>query len=77
MQYLYALAVTEACRSKEVLGSEGSRVRIKWPNDVYAITRNGEKKKICGILVNTSFGAGKVELIVGASGSLTFTVCVC
>ena len=67
VQYLFALAVAEACRSEQVLGSEGSRVRIKWPNDIYAIARDGEKKKIGGILVNTSFGSGKVELVIGAS----------
>ncbi len=65
VQYIFALAVAEACRSEQVLGAEGERVRIKWPNDLYAITRDGEKKKIGGILVNTSFGAGKVELVVG------------
>ena len=69
VQYLFALAVAEACRSEQVLGSEGSRVRIKWPNDIYAIARDGEKKKIGGILVNTSFGSGKVELVIGASSS--------
>ncbi|TBU46215.1 hypothetical protein BD309DRAFT_989011 [Dichomitus squalens] len=68
VQYLFALAVAEACRTDGVLGEEaGSRVRIKWPNDLYAITPDGERKKIGGILVNTSFGAGKVELVVGAS----------
>lgn len=68
MQYLFALAVVEACRSECVLGSEaGSRVRIKWPNDLYAVTLDGEKKKIGGILVNTSFSAGRVELVVGQS----------
>ncbi|RPD68132.1 hypothetical protein L226DRAFT_473904 [Lentinus tigrinus ALCF2SS1-7] len=67
VQYLFALAVAEACRSEQVLAAEGARVRIKWPNDIYAIARDGEKKKIGGILVNTSFGSGKVELVVGAS----------
>ncbi|EJF61872.1 hypothetical protein DICSQDRAFT_136396 [Dichomitus squalens LYAD-421 SS1] len=71
VQYLFALAVAEACRTDGVLGEEaGSRVRIKWPNDLYAITPDGERKKIGGILVNTSFGAGKVELVVGASSAL-------
>ncbi|KAI0718544.1 hypothetical protein C8T65DRAFT_693692 [Cerioporus squamosus] len=65
VQYLFALAVAEACRSEQVLAVEGERVRIKWPNDLYAITREGEKKKIGGILVNTSFGSGRVELVVG------------
>ena len=66
-----ALAVAEACRTDAVLGAEaGARVRIKWPNDLYAVTREGERKKIGGILVNTSFGSGNVELVVGASRPL-------
>ncbi|KAI0357840.1 class II aaRS and biotin synthetase [Trametes cingulata] len=71
VQYLFALAVAEACRDSAVLGpQDGARVRIKWPNDVYAEfpgTERGEKsvKKIGGILVNTSFGAGKIELVIG------------
>ncbi|KAI0364526.1 class II aaRS and biotin synthetase [Pilatotrama ljubarskyi] len=71
VQYLFALAVAEACRDSAVLGPhDGGRVRIKWPNDIYAEmpgTAGGEKsaKKIGGILVNTSFGAGKIELVIG------------
>ncbi|KAI9056285.1 class II aaRS and biotin synthetase [Trametes sanguinea] len=66
VQYLFALAVAEACRDPAVLGAEGARVRIKWPNDIYAeMPGTGERKKVGGILVNTSFGAGNVELVVG------------
>ncbi|KAI8989634.1 class II aaRS and biotin synthetase [Trametes punicea] len=66
VQYLFALSVAEACRDRTVLGEEGARVRIKWPNDIYVeVPGTGEKRKIGGILVNTSFGAGKVELVVG------------
>lgn len=65
VQYLFGLAVVEACRDKAVLGEEGSRVRLKWPNDIYAMTSGGEKKKIGGILVNTSFSSGKVEIVIG------------
>ncbi|KAL1939447.1 hypothetical protein VTO73DRAFT_10003 [Trametes versicolor] len=66
VQYLFALAVAEACRDPAVLGAEGARVRIKWPNDIYAeLPGSGEQRKIGGILVNTSFGGGKVELVVG------------
>ena len=67
VQYLVALAVAEACRAPGVLGAEGERVRIKWPNDIYVVARDGEKKKVGGILVNTSFGAGKVEIVIGVS----------
>lgn len=38
VQYLAGLAVSEACR--ELLGPEsdaGKRVRLKWPNDIYAV----------------------------------------
>ncbi|KAI0634051.1 class II aaRS and biotin synthetase [Trametes polyzona] len=65
-QYLVALAVVEACRDEGVLGVHGAAVRIKWPNDIYVVVpETGEMKKVCGILVNTSFGAGKVDLIAG------------
>ncbi|KAI0768248.1 hypothetical protein BD413DRAFT_633936 [Trametes elegans] len=68
VQYLAALALAEACRDASVLGdAAGARVRIKWPNDIYAeLTGTGERRKIGGILVNTSFGAGRVELVVGS-----------
>ena len=69
VQYLAAIAIAEACRSEDVLGPAGEQVRIKWPNDLYAVTSDGEKRKIGVILVNTSFGSGKVELVVGASTS--------
>lgn len=84
VQYLYALAVCEGVRDDSVLGfggdeggeGEGWRVRIKWPNDIYALVgpRGAEeKKKIAGILVSTSFGAGGVDIIIGLYfASLTF-----
>ena len=64
LQYLFALAVAEACRDEMVLGKHGSSIRLKWPNDVYALDGN-ERKKIGGILVNTSFSGGKVDIIIG------------
>ncbi|KAG6901349.1 hypothetical protein C0995_013208 [Termitomyces sp. Mi166 len=64
VQYLFALAVVEACRDESVLGELGDHVRLKWPNDVYAIV-DGERKKIGGILVNTSFSGGKVDIVIG------------
>ncbi|KAF6751158.1 hypothetical protein DFP72DRAFT_908608 [Ephemerocybe angulata] len=71
VQYLFALAVCEACRLPEVLGPElGKRVRIKWPNDLYLdLSELGgprELKKIGGILVNTNFApGGKVDVVIG------------
>jgi len=66
VQYLFGLAVVEACREEGVLGEEGKRARLKWPNDVYVVTNTGEKRKIGGILVNTSFSGGKVEIVIGS-----------
>jgi biotin---protein ligase len=67
VQYLFALAVIEACREDNVLGKRGEHVRLKWPNDLYVVTGNSneEKKKIGGILVNTSFSDGKVDIVIG------------
>lgn len=55
------------------MGEDGTRIRLKWPNDVYALVNaiddNGrpieEKKKIGGILVTTDFVAGQVNVIIG------------
>jgi biotin--protein ligase len=67
IQYLLALAVVEACRDENVLGSRGSCTRLKWPNDLYATVgpEAGDRKKIGGVLVNTSFSGGNVDIIVG------------
>ncbi|KAL0562811.1 biotin holocarboxylase synthetase, partial [Marasmius crinis-equi] len=55
IQYLAALAIVEACREDIVLGKLGSAVRIKWPNDLYAVFGEGEteKRKIGGILTES------------------------
>ncbi|KAJ6463936.1 class II aaRS and biotin synthetase [Mycena sanguinolenta] len=65
VQYLFALAVVEACRDESVLGDAADPVRLKWPNDIYAVFGE-EKRKIGGILVNTSFGGGKVDIVIGS-----------
>jgi biotin--protein ligase len=65
VQYLFGLAVTEACRDKSVLGPLGEHVRLKWPNDIYVVVAE-EKKKIGGILVNMNFSSGKAEIIIGS-----------
>lgn len=68
IQYLFGLAVVEACRSSNILGAFGDKVRLKWPNDIYALTeKHGAPKKIGGILVNTSFMGGSVDVIIGSS----------
>ncbi len=66
IQYLFGLAVVEACRSDSVLGALGKNVRLKWPNDIYAVREGLDgAKKIGGILVNTSFSRGLVDVIIG------------
>jgi len=67
VQYLFALAVVEACREYDVLGKGSEYIRLKWPNDLYIVTGNSseEKKKIGGILVNISFSDGKVDIVIG------------
>ncbi|KAF8208185.1 biotin-protein ligase [Mycena galopus ATCC 62051] len=65
VQYLFALAVVEACRDESVLGDAADPVRLKWPNDIYAVLGD-EKRKLGGILVNTSFSGGKVDIVIGS-----------
>lgn len=68
VQYLFGLAVAEACREEAILGNEvGERVRLKWPNDLYAVIGAGDRdrKKIGGILVNTSFTGNQVDIVIG------------
>ena len=64
VQYLVGIAVVEACRHENVLGKLGEKIRLKWPNDIYAVTHDGIRK-IGGILVNTSFTGSQVDIVVG------------
>jgi biotin---protein ligase len=71
IQYLFGLAVVEACRLA-LPGKGGDKVRLKWPNDIYAVVQGPsgeEKKKIGGILVNTNFSGGQVDIVIGACAS--------
>ena len=66
VQYIFGLAVIAACRDSRSLGGDaGSHVKLKWPNDIY-LELNGERKKLGGILVNTSFMSGNVDIVIGA-----------
>ena len=69
IQYLFALAVVEACRDSSVLGPRGDRIRVKWPNDVYVVGGRDIAKttKVAGILVYTAFEGSAVDIIIGAS----------
>ncbi|CAL1709596.1 unnamed protein product [Somion occarium] len=64
VQYLFALAVVEACRHDNIMGRSGEAVRLKWPNDIY-IVDGEQKRKVGGILVHTSFVGGLVSIVIG------------
>jgi biotin---protein ligase len=68
IQYVFALAVVEACRHESILGEWGDRVRIKWPNDVYIVEdrNNSRATKVAGILVYTTFSGSDVDIVIGA-----------
>ena len=68
LQYLLSLAVAEACRDESILGPKaGEQVRLKWPNDIYAVVGEGNEdlRKIGGVLINTSFSGNKVDIVAG------------
>lgn len=60
-----ALLVTEVTTLgiRDYLLSEGIEARIKWPNDIWA----GEKK-ICGILIENTLGAGLIRHSIAGIG---------
>jgi biotin--protein ligase len=75
VQYLAGLAVTEACRSEEVIGEWGDGVLLKWPNDIYILSpdENGvQRKKIGGILTTTSVQGGQCSIVCGEHAPLLF-----
>ena len=70
LQYIFSLAIAEACRDEAVLGKYGEAVRIKWPNDIYADLGEGERRemvKIGGVLVNTGIINNDSQIVIGKS----------
>ncbi|KAI9432945.1 class II aaRS and biotin synthetase [Lactarius indigo] len=67
VQYLAGLAIINACRDRRILGDDyGTHVKLKWPNDLYVeLPGSDTKKKVGGILVNTSFSGGNMDVIIG------------
>lgn len=84
VQYLAGLAIVESVRSgslgEEYANTIGNKIRIKWPNDVYAqvddqnerSTRKGtftyQNKtyaKMAGVLINSQFAGSDLALVVG------------
>lgn len=74
VQYLFGLAIVEACRDMSSANGQtwGEKIRLKWPNDIYAVVgpRDQDRKKIGGILINTSLTGDKVELVIGESSNI-------
>lgn len=72
IQYLAALAIVRGIRSYAP-GYDVLPVKLKWPNDVYALdptsSGNGKNKadfvKIGGILVNSSYAGSDYTLVTG------------
>ena len=65
IQYLFALAVVEACKDEAILGPRGDRVKIKWPNDIYIVGGGNAKTKVAGILVYTTILGDDVDIVIG------------
>lgn len=79
VQYLAGLAIVESVRSgalgKEYAEAIGNKIRIKWPNDVYAQVgeerkgtftfQNKTYAKMAGVLVNSQFAGSDLALVVG------------
>lgn len=65
VQYLAALAIVQGVLAYAP-GYETLGVKLKWPNDVYAVPPGGSAPvKIGGILVNSSYAGGNYALVVG------------
>jgi biotin--protein ligase len=68
IQYLAALAVVKGIKSY-AKGYENLPVKLKWPNDVYALDPSQPQKKaytkICGILVNSHYSTREYISVVG------------
>ncbi|KAJ6172046.1 hypothetical protein N7470_001113 [Penicillium chermesinum] len=68
IQYLAAMAIVKGIKSY-AKGYEQIPVKLKWPNDVYALDpADPEQKrytKICGILINSHFMSNEYISVVG------------
>jgi biotin--protein ligase len=70
IQYLAAIAIVEGihsyCRDNSY---KNVPVRLKWPNDIYALDPSKAAKKefvkIGGILVNSSYSNGQYNIVLG------------
>ncbi|KAI8866400.1 class II aaRS and biotin synthetase [Ramicandelaber brevisporus] len=71
IQYLAALAVVEAVRTRK--GYQDIPLRLKWPNDIYAEHPDGKSGlvKIGGVLVNFSITDREFTLVIGIGVNTT------
>jgi len=67
VQYLIALAIVEAVRTKS--GYEDLPLHLKWPNDLYSKSAEG-LRKVGGILVNSNWWSNQFLLVVGCGINL-------
>ena len=66
LQYLVALAAVRAVRQLPGGEAAAERLRIKWPNDLYAAEREGQPAaKLGGILCQSSYWQGQFVVTVG------------
>ncbi|KAJ5725663.1 uncharacterized protein N7483_007020 [Penicillium malachiteum] len=74
IQYLSAMAVVKGIKSY-AKGYEKIPVKLKWPNDIYALDpADPEQKrytKICGILINSHFMSNEYISVVGIGVNAT------
>ncbi|KAJ5559767.1 hypothetical protein N7513_002166 [Penicillium frequentans] len=74
LQYLSAMAVVRGIKSY-AKGYENIPVKLKWPNDIYALDpEDPEQKrytKICGILINSHFMSKEYISVVGIGVNAT------
>ncbi|PGH01581.1 biotin-[acetyl-CoA-carboxylase] ligase [Blastomyces parvus] len=68
IQYIAAIAITQGIKSYDK-GYENMPVKLKWPNDIYALdpTQPDSKSytKIAGILVNAHYSSAEYIAVVG------------
>lgn len=75
IQYLAALAIVAGIQSYD-RGYGGLPVKLKWPNDIYALDPSKDPMekayvKIGGILVNSSYSGGDYTLVAGVGLNVT------
>lgn len=83
VQYLAALAVVQGIQNYDK-GTENLPIKLKWPNDIYALdpkapkdpaNKNNNNKspyvKIGGLLVTSSYSGGDYTLVVGIGLNVT------